>query len=539
MRLLSSITVTQEEFAPDDIPPYAILSHTWGKSEDEISFADMQRGGFEHKKGYYKLSNACKQAYERGLEWIWVDTCCIDKSSSAELSEAINSMYKWYEQSVVCFVYLEDVALTRPSGKTLKRAVIKSAIQDCRWFTRGWTLQEFLAPRDVRFFSSDWTECDESKADMSTWLASFTGIDEAILKGERHSDTVSVAKRMSWASRRQTTRAEDLAYCLMGIFDVNMPLLYGEGDKAFIRLQEEIIKNSDDQSLFVWEDDEADPNTFCGLLARSPRCFFSSGDIVPYTDWELSAPFLISNKGLRIELHLSPHGPRPGYYMATLNCPAPPEYNGFIGICLYHLETGGQDQYGRVNTNRFYKLDDSGELKKTIYVRQKALLEPFSRAIFPFHLIYLRNGPSKTHGYELVRYVSEHEYKGETPEIENERPSDPWIPVGYPETFILSKRAASFTVGLIFQCTSGVENLAVLLGSNNNFGFDFDVVSVPDVEEDVDYGQRYEPHEPGTNKVLGNHHVCVEVEHCVSEGHKVFVVDILMREIKFQLDLNN
>ena len=169
----------------------------------------------------------------------------IDKRSSAELSEAINSMYTWYANAEVCYAYLSDVS---------ESAAIDGAGSECarsRWFTRGWTLQELIAPRSMVFYSANWTKIGEKSNSISPLLSTTTGIDADILTGDRELETASVAKRMSWAARRTTTRTEDLAYSLMGIFSVNMPMLYGEGAKAFISLQEEIMKASDDETLFA------------------------------------------------------------------------------------------------------------------------------------------------------------------------------------------------------------------------------------------------------------------------------------------------
>ncbi|KAH6689882.1 heterokaryon incompatibility protein-domain-containing protein, partial [Plectosphaerella plurivora] len=218
--------------------PYAILSHTWG--EDEVSFRDF---GDEQKRttqrGFQKIKFASQQALDDGISYVWVDTCCINKESSAELSEAINSMFKWYERAKVCYAYLEDVS------------DLAASLSSSRWFTRGWTLQELIAPRSIQFFGTGWKILG-SKESLLRLLVEITNIDITILAGTSKLSQVSVAERMRWASHRQTTREEDTAYCLMGIFDVNMAMLYGEGPKAFIRLQEEIMKETDDQTLFAW-----------------------------------------------------------------------------------------------------------------------------------------------------------------------------------------------------------------------------------------------------------------------------------------------
>jgi Heterokaryon incompatibility protein (HET) len=246
MRLIHGETLRLVEFADNHIPPYAILSHTWGSEEvtlqDISDILDLSKEArwqkiIESKReSYDKITNCCDRASKDGLEYCWVDTCCIDKSSSSELSEAINSMFRWYSNAAVCYVYLSDVKY--PGGE----------ISHSRWFTRGWTLQELIAPRIVEFFTSKW-ELIGTKRSLRRKIASVTGIDVETLLDPDTLSSASVARRMAWAANRQTTRTEDVAYCLMGLFDVAMPLLYGEGEKAFIRLQEEIIKEIDDHSL--------------------------------------------------------------------------------------------------------------------------------------------------------------------------------------------------------------------------------------------------------------------------------------------------
>ncbi|KUJ23763.1 HET-domain-containing protein [Mollisia scopiformis] len=240
MRLLNTKTLELSYFVDSQVPPYAILSHTWG--QEEVLFDDIQKRTGGAKSGFKKLEGCCKKAAGDGFEWVWIDTCCIDKSSSAELTEAINSMYQWYKASVLCYVYLEDILTTKnaPLGQ----------FAGSRWFTRGWTLQELIAPRILEFYTAGWVEIG-TKASLSRQISEVTGVPTPILRGEDPSTCV-VAHRMSWASKRQTTRVEDIAYCLLGIFGVSMPMLYGEGVKAFQRLQEEIMKQNEDYTLFAW-----------------------------------------------------------------------------------------------------------------------------------------------------------------------------------------------------------------------------------------------------------------------------------------------
>ncbi|KAM5537087.1 hypothetical protein V8D89_009233 [Ganoderma adspersum] len=199
-----------------------------------------------------KIRMACTVAREHGYRYIWIDSCCIDKSSSTELSEAINSMYLWYSRATICYAWLADV----PDDD--EPDVEDSAFRRSRWFTRGWTLQELIAPRLVIFLSDQWGALG-TKATLATVVEEVTRIDQAVLLHQKSLEQVGVAERMSWASERATTRVEDQAYALLGIFDINMPTLYGEGTRAFRRLQEEILKRIPDQSLFAWGDAYLEP----------------------------------------------------------------------------------------------------------------------------------------------------------------------------------------------------------------------------------------------------------------------------------------
>ena len=199
----------------DERPRYAILSHRW--REEEILFADMtgNRTVAQAKQGYRKLEASCKVALEHNLHYLWCDTCCIDKSSSAELSEAINSMYEYYAKSQLCIAYLDDVDDHPPDNSYFSRAI---------WFTRGWTLQELIAPRDLHFYSQGWQKLG-TKATLSRQTSIASGIDERILSGAAL-DNTCVSEKMSWAARRTTTRPEDRAYSMMGLFGVHMSPLY-------------------------------------------------------------------------------------------------------------------------------------------------------------------------------------------------------------------------------------------------------------------------------------------------------------------------
>jgi len=322
-----------ETYLDNDIPPYAILSHTWG--DGELTFQDVEAGQGQAKPGFEKLQRCCAYAKANGFDHIWNDTCCIDKTSSAELSEAINSMFQWYENAEVCYAYLHDVPF-RPFA-------------DSRWFTRGWTLQELIAPMSVIFLDKGWNMIG-SKETMKDSITTCTGIPGNILDGD-DLETASVAQRMSWAAKRETTRVEDRAYSLIGLFGVNIPMLYGEGERAFIRLQEEIFRISDDHSLFAWRssDDRG------GLFASYPEAFADSGDVITRSQpLQSDGPPVVSNRGLHMELPFLGIG-HSGLGLAILSCTTA---NDNKRIALYlrdeHLT---MQSFRRVRTRLFEHLD--------------------------------------------------------------------------------------------------------------------------------------------------------------------------------------
>ncbi|EAU30380.1 predicted protein [Aspergillus terreus NIH2624] len=274
-----------EEFKDEHVPRYAILSHTW--DEEEVSFQDMSDGNAMRKKGYKKIQDCCSVARKEGFDYVWIDTCCIDKTSSTELSEAINSMYRWYQDAHVCYAFLADVDWP-------------TELASSRWFERGFTLQELIAPSTVVFYSRSWIELG-TKESMKSQISDRTHIPIGVLSGTDSVEDASVAQRMSWASSRKTSRLEDEAYCLMGIFGINMPLLYWEGKAAFLRLQEEIMKVSDDYSIFCWKSEHPGRG---GILADSANAFSDSRDVVLTQDLLLTSkfPWTTTNKGIHLEL---------------------------------------------------------------------------------------------------------------------------------------------------------------------------------------------------------------------------------------------
>ena len=302
---------------------YAILSHAWDDNEQTFQETQALHERCEETDenprdlASEKARQCCILAERHGYRWVWNDTCCIDKTSSTELSEAINSMFVWYSSAEMCFAYLADV------DSDCDLHAEESAFRTARWHSRGWTLQELIASLLVIFVARDWKTIG-TKQDLAPLLEEITGVPRQVLTRETHFSAVSISDRMSWASGRSTTRVEDEAYCLMGLFDVNMPTLYGEGREAFYRLQREIMKQSVDTSLFAWggwvdlaEDGaplelqemytafegDNDPDYF--LLSPSPK-YFHKGQSVrytpsvidplqPYLNWQWKANTVRSN----------------------------------------------------------------------------------------------------------------------------------------------------------------------------------------------------------------------------------------------------
>ncbi|CZR54938.1 uncharacterized protein PAC_04823 [Phialocephala subalpina] len=432
MRLLHTTTLKMEEFFASDaipnfvtkqlgdsddrkIPEYAILSHVWGP--EEISFQDItgDRTLAKKREGFPKLRDSCKQARRDGYEYIWIDTCCIDKTSSTELSEAINSMFQWYKDSAICYVYLSDVEKIDDDEDRIFYAEDFTSHKDyrrqpSRWFSRGWTLQELLAPSRLRFFNTNWISMG-MKEDHLEVISKMTHIDLFALKGG-DLRRLSVARRMSWAANRQTTRAEDIAYCLLGIFNINMPLLYGEGANAYIRLQEEILKVSDDQSLFGWKDPlippyrDDYPEAFKpqGILAASPEVFNYSQDIAMfYAESPGRTVSMSTNKGLRVEFLMCQDKSYPSgsIFLAILTCHIGSFPGMLPAIRLRRLSPGGE-QYARIDVSQLLTFGSVDSLGAFLYhgfdptESQPELKETQSGAIFTdwtVRTVFIRQEP--------------------------------------------------------------------------------------------------------------------------------------------------
>ncbi|TBU34187.1 heterokaryon incompatibility protein-domain-containing protein [Dichomitus squalens] len=342
MRLLNTFTGAFESFDDPRAVRYAILSHVWQLASDhgqsaELSYQQLlalQDSAADPVDLFDKLSavapkvyHACQVAKRDGFRYIWIDSCCIDKASSAELTESINSMFDWYRSGKACYAYLHDV------NDGLDPKPVTSKFCRSRWFTRGWTLQELLAPCNVLFLSKDWRPI-ESKYVLASTISRITGIPIPILRHEQPLSTVPVAQRMSWAYQRQTTKIEDQAYCLLGMFDINMTPIYGEGREAFIRLQQSILEHIPDQSILAWgprapfdslfsitppshlampsvlslqHHDNRYPESY--LLASSPHPFISATDIAIISPESL-AHDLGLDQPIRPKYETTPYGIR-------------------------------------------------------------------------------------------------------------------------------------------------------------------------------------------------------------------------------------
>ena len=321
MRLLrrtntGEFSLTEDLVGDDAIPPYAILSHTWRlNTEEEVTFEELTNGTGKDKPGYEKIRFCGEQAAQDDLEYFWIDTCCINKKNKAELSHAINSMFRWYRNATRCYVYLSDVPTTSitsngkrklteympwpfnraktvgVSNEKYNPLLWESDFRKSKWFTRGWTLQELLGPVSVEFFSQERRRLG-NKSSLEQLIHEITGIPKTALQGTPLSQ-FSVRDRFQWIGSRQTKLEEDKAYSLLGIFDVDIPLRYGEGmASAFKRLEEEIDKLSTYiQDLCLTDpcdDKKRIEETKGGLLEESYYWILENSDFQQWRDEQQS-----------------------------------------------------------------------------------------------------------------------------------------------------------------------------------------------------------------------------------------------------------
>ncbi|KAI1121429.1 heterokaryon incompatibility protein-domain-containing protein [Nemania abortiva] len=390
MRLLKTgqYKLIEANDIPDPFPQYAILSHTWISPKDEITYQDFKqrKGDIENdifkQKGWAKLQRYCDRAAKDGWDWAWMDTCCIDKTNPADTQEAINAMFRWYQNAGVCYAYLEDVdaspSITHGSfpmdldlddiaGKdnvanptSFHHMALKAFLVKAKWFTRGWTLQELLAPPYLVFVDRAWRRIGtrESWADEiktasrieARHLTSFNPMDF---------ESCSIAMRLSWASRRETTVEEDETYSLLGLFGISLPLIYGEGRlRAFYRLQRELITVYNDPSIFAWKAPQQNKrfvgthwkghNPEGGILAPSIREFWDASSIGFFGLYGDS--FSMTNRGLQVNAKRWRRKDDPAKYFVRLNCGV--ESSRHIGIPLSRVD----GSYERTQVGELYDM---------------------------------------------------------------------------------------------------------------------------------------------------------------------------------------
>ncbi|OPB37118.1 hypothetical protein A0O28_0040300 [Trichoderma guizhouense] len=429
MRLINTETLTLVEFLETDVPKYAILSHTW--EDQEVTFQDFPHDAIRsRKRGFTKLQKLCELARQDGLQYAWADTCCIDKTSSSELTEAINSMFRFYLHADVCYAWLMDLP---PDNRDVHYQLPK-----CRWFTRGWTLQELIAPRVLKFYDQTWA-FRGTKSTLRQLITQITNISTAVLKDPARLSQLPVAQKMAWAASRQTTRIEDMAYSLLGIFDVNMPMIYGEGSRAFLRLQEEIAKEKNDPSLFAWRtspspslslssssssSEGTQKQTHHGMFASTPADFVNSGSIHLINDPMFSTEFLITNKGLRIDSDLFPVSDR--IFFMDMNCVDFPPHGTssttsshnasssrrHIGVLI---KSHGGGVYSRVEADRF-ATPPGGNPLHSIRVFLPKHVNPtrslYLETLFSYSFIFRRgvNPPTQAFLFTPLAYIPETEW---------------------------------------------------------------------------------------------------------------------------------
>ncbi|KAK3382619.1 hypothetical protein B0T24DRAFT_714678 [Lasiosphaeria ovina] len=385
MRLINNSTLAVKgPFFGADKPSYSILSHTWG--DDELSYQEISsnpRKMYEHKRASRR---------------------------SAELSEAINSMFAWYHRAAICFVFLEDLV----SSKDL--ATQSQNLASCRWFTRGWTLQEFLAPKHIVFFDTQWREIG-TKAQLGYELHRITGIDRNTLSGQPL-ERLSVARRMWWISRRKTTREEDIAYCLLGIFGINMPLLYGEGERTFLRLQKAVLQSLHDQSIFAWDTENA--HTHCdmdkvsgywSLLAPSPAFFENSARFVPVRNLQGLGGCDITARGVSIRGFVNDRDSRIALQFRPKREP--------LVLCtvpIARLRLGPIDYARKPGPIGHVTMSDSLAADKQIFVRTRIHEGEFQNRS-QINYMYLRELPGLDSGYRITGCFSPSAFDPDTPLI--------------------------------------------------------------------------------------------------------------------------
>ncbi|KAK6860604.1 hypothetical protein PG995_004240 [Apiospora arundinis] len=371
---------------PSPFPQYAILSHTWISPKEEITYQDFKQrrtdleNGVYKQNGWAKLQKYCDRAARDGWEWAWMDTCCIDKTNPADTSESINAMFRWYQSADICYAYLDDVRADEAFGRSVPvdcdlddiantanvanlgghfHDALTSSLISANWFTRGWTLQELLAPPYLVFVDQSWRRIG-TRESWSTEIRKASRIEARHLTHFTPTDftSCSIAMRLSWASRRNTTVEEDESYSLLGLFGISLPLIYGEGKwRAFNRLQNELIKVYNDDSIFAWKFDrlsmrrltgskQAAHGQGIGILAPSIREYWDASYIEAFPFYGSS--FSMTNKGLKFNTKRWRHKDDLSRCIIRLNCGLDP--NNRLAIPLEHVD----DTYDRVQPDIIY-----------------------------------------------------------------------------------------------------------------------------------------------------------------------------------------
>ncbi|TFA97529.1 hypothetical protein CCMA1212_010730 [Trichoderma ghanense] len=302
-----------------------------GTIPKELTFRRVENGEIDKQYlGSIKLTGCCQQAQKDGLGYAWIDTCCIDKTNLVELSEAINSMYRWYSRASVCYAYLSDV----PDDDDPPR--LGSKFRSSRWFQRGWTLQELLAPKHLRFYNSEWRSIG-TKGTICAVIKNITRVPQQFLLGITSLHGASVAQRMSWAAQRQTKRAEDIAYCLLGIFNVTMPMIYGEGgEQAFFRLQEQIMKTTRDDSILAW-----------GLSDEISKPSMNENSQIVARNHTSSPLHSLDVFGGSVRVHMPLLTTAGGKTYGLLSCGPGSNREQVVGIPLARINSGASNEYIR------------------------------------------------------------------------------------------------------------------------------------------------------------------------------------------------
>ncbi|KAK6216244.1 hypothetical protein LQW54_003633 [Pestalotiopsis sp. IQ-011] len=396
MRLLRTqeYRLVEANDIPTPFPEYAILSHTWISPKDEITYQDFKqrKSDIENdifkQKGWAKLRRYCDRAARDGWEWAWMDTCCIDKTNPADTQEAINAMFRWYQNAGTCYAYLDDVDVDKVvdcpkfdlddiAGRdnvadpaSFPHLALKTFLIKAKWFTRGWTLQELLAPPYLVFVDQAWRRIGtrESWADE---IKQASRIEARHLTNFSPTDFIScsIAMRFSWASSRFTTVEEDETYSLLGLFGISLPLIYGEGRwRAFNRLQRELITVYNDDSIFAWkfekqknmrsaESQEKANEHGKGILAPSIREYWDASNIEAFGLYDNS--FSMTNKGLEIKAKRWRRKDDPMACLIRLSCgPGAENHLGSnrLVIPLRHVN----DTYDRIKLDEIHDMSTIG-----------------------------------------------------------------------------------------------------------------------------------------------------------------------------------